>query len=372
MSKKAALYILLGTVALITALFYKVISPFVFPLLFAAVLTVLFEPVKDWIVEKVGGKKRLGAGITTGLVILLIILPMGGILIMAGVQLVDASQTVLEMIQPTETPEGTEEKANWEDSAIVEKFTGYYNKLTPEQQKKLTDSGMQTLQVVAKQMSGKTVAFVGDVIGMAIGFVIMMLALYYFQADGGSILAQVRQFSPLERKEEDELIDQFEKLCRGIIMGSVLSALAQAVAAGIGFAVAGVPNVLLLTVLTMVCSFIPFLGAGIVCISVCVYLAVNGQYVAAGVLLAYSLGFVSMIDNVIKAYVIGETVRLNPLVVFMTVIGAIQLIGLWGIFVGPMIAAFFFSFLHILHSRLVGKAEGMEAKEPTPEDSPAT
>jgi predicted PurR-regulated permease PerM len=42
-------------------------------------------------------------------------------------------------------------------------------------------------------------------------------------------------------------------------------------------------------------------------------------------LFVYSLSCVSTIDNVIKAYIIGETVRLNPLVVLITVIGAIQL-----------------------------------------------
>ena len=375
MSKKATMYILLGAVALITVLFYQVVSPFVFPLLFAAVLTVLFEPVNSWITLKVKGKKRLAAGLTTGLVSLLIILPLAGALLVAGIQMVDASQYAIEAFQPMEAgPEGEKEDPAWKDSPIVIKATELYGQLPQDKRERLQAAAMTTLQNVAKQMSGQALGLIGNLVGFGIGFVIMMLALFYFQADGDKVLSQVRRFSPLDIKEEEELIDQFEKLCRGIIMGSVLSALAQAVAAGIGFAVAGVPNALLLTVLTMVCSFIPFLGAGIVCISVCVYLAVNGQYVAAGVLLAYSLGFVSMIDNVIKAYVIGETVRLNPLVIFMTVIGAIQLIGLWGIFVGPMIAAFFFSFLHILHERLVKKDDGGNQEEdgPAPSESQAT
>ena len=145
-------------------------------------------------------------------------------------------------------------------------------------------------------------------------------------------------------------------------MGTVLSALAQAILAGIGFGIAGVPNIWLLMMVTMVFAFVPFLGAGLVCTCVAIYLAMEGRYVAAGVLFVYSLSCVSTIDNVIKAYIIGETVRLNPLVILITVIGAIQLIGLCGIFVGPMIAAFFFAFLHILHERLKEDSEAPEAK----------
>lgn len=60
---------------------------------------------------------------------------------------------------------------------------------------------------------------------------------------------------------------------------------------------------------------------------------------------------VSTSDNVIKAKVIGDHSELNPLVVLMTVIGAMQFLELWGIFVGPMIAAFFNALLKILRER---------------------
>ena len=352
MSKKLTLYLLLGTVAFIAVMFYKVISPFVFPLLFGAVLTVLFQPLNDRLIKRFKGKRRLAAGATTFIIMLLFILPLGGALVMGGLELMDASQMVLEAV---ENPDDSELQKKFEaaqNSFIGEGIQKVNDRLTPEQREKVRASGLQFLENAAKQFSGKTISLVGSAIGFIIGFFIMMLSLFYFLADGDKMIEQVRQFSPLDKREEDDLIDQFEKLCRGVIMGTVLSALAQAVLAGIGFGIAGVPNVFLLMMITMVCAFIPFLGAGLVCTSVSIYLAIEGRYVAAGVLMAYSLSCVSTIDNVIKAYIIGESVRLNPLVVLITVIGAIQLIGLWGIFVGPMVAAFFFAFLHILHARL--------------------
>src|SRR5690606_16856884 len=111
-------------------------------------------------------------------------------------------------------------------------------------------------------------------------------------------------------------------------------------------------NVLLLMVVTMVFSFIPFMGAGSVVAIVSLWIALDGRYVAAGLLVAYGLVVVSTCDNVIRAYVIGSEAQMNPLVAFITVIGAIQLIGRWGVLVGPLVAALFYTLLKLLQGRL--------------------
>jgi predicted PurR-regulated permease PerM len=56
-------------------------------------------------------------------------------------------------------------------------------------------------------------------------------------------------------------------------------------------------------------------------------------------------------DNLIKAYVIGNRARMHPYVVLVTVLGAIQFVGLWGVFLGPITAAFFYSLVNILHQK---------------------
>jgi predicted PurR-regulated permease PerM len=138
-----------------------------------------------------------------------------------------------------------------------------------------------------------------------------------------------------------------------VIVGTVVAARAQALMAGVGFFFAGVPNVLLLMAVTMFFAFIPFVGAGTVVTLVSVWLALDGHYLAAGLLLVYNLIVVSLMDNVIRSLVIGSHARMNPLVAFITVVGALQLIGLWGIFVGPLIAAFFYTLLKLLREKIV-------------------
>lgn len=351
MPRNFSLYVILGAVALIGILFFQVIQPFIFSLLFAAVLAVLFRPVYSKAVKLCSGKRRIAAGLTTTLIVLVIILPVAGAVTMAGFQLFEVGTQLVQVVDSPEDSQLAEKLQRIEESHAVKAITDTYSRLPPEQQQQFRSSASKAAEGLAKRLYQRTIGLAGDVVGSAIGFLIMMLAVYYFLADGETILGEIRQLSPLRDQEETTLFDQFERLCRGVVMGSVVSALVQAILAGLGFAVAGVPNVWMLMVLTMFCAFVPFIGAFSVYTAVSLLLVVEQQYLAAGLLFAYGVAVVSTSDNLIKAYVIGEQSRLNPLVVLITVIGAMELIGLWGIFVGPMVAAFFYALLKILRDR---------------------
>jgi predicted PurR-regulated permease PerM len=137
------------------------------------------------------------------------------------------------------------------------------------------------------------------------------------------------------------------------VLATFLSAITQAVLAGIGFAVVGIENLWLLSACTLLLSMIPFLGAAAVWIPVCILLVVQDRYLAAGLLAAYCAGIVSTSDNVVKVYIIQGQARLHPLVVFVSIIGALRIYGLWGIFVGPIVAMIFYLLLEIIRDKQV-------------------
>lgn len=58
---------------------------------------------------------------------------------------------------------------------------------------------------------------------------------------------------------------------------------------------------------------------------------------------------------------------MHPFVVLVTVLGALQLVGLWGIFIGPMTAAFFYALLNILRSRLLDDEDDSVRRQATAE-----
>src|SRR3989304_3920616 len=142
----------------------------------------------------------------------------------------------------------------------------------------------------------------------------MVIALYYFLADGPAIIEALMRLSPLEKRHELELFARFVQVSRSVVLATLLSAAAQGVLAGAAyyFVLPSAAPIFLLTALTMVLAIVPFVGAagpwGFVCAWVYLYgeRMVDGQLVADGnpikaiVLAVYCAVVVSGIDNVIK------------------------------------------------------------------------
>jgi len=347
--------LLLATVVLIGVLFYQVIQPFVISLLFATVLAVLFRPVDTWLVRRFSLSEQLAAAITTLGVLLLILIPLGGALAIAGLQLVNISHEVSEIVSTSSDSEELAEKIEQkiDENEFASNVKKQYEDLSLENRKRVEGIATRVADGFVRRVYQKTFDLVGDLVNFLIGLVVTGMALYYALADGDDLLHQANDFIPLDQSEQDEIISQFGKVCRGVVLGTVVAAFAQAVLAGLAFAVAGVPNVFLLMAVTMFFAFIPFIGAGSVVILVAAWLAIGGEYLTAGLLLVYSVAIVSVSDNFIRAYIIGTEAKMNPLLAFITVLGAIQLIGLMGIFVGPMIAALFYTLIKLLRDRIM-------------------
>ena len=80
-------------------------------------------------------------------------------------------------------------------------------------------------------MALRTTQFVGEAL---IGLFVMVLATYYFFADGPAMLRAILRLSPIEGGRTQELIDQFDSVTRAVVMATLLSALVQGLLAGGG------------------------------------------------------------------------------------------------------------------------------------------
>ncbi len=354
MSKKFSIYFLVGTVALMGVLFFQVIKPFLFGLFCAAVLAVLFRPLYQREVKWLNGRKRVAAGLTTFAVLGLILLPIVFAILLAVTQLATYSSAIAEFVDDPQHSKLNVQAQKVAKSAPIVWLTERRKMLPENQQAKMDELIGKTINSVTDTVSKRTIGFVTDAISFLINFIVMVFALYYFFADGDLFVEEIKYLSPLGAEDQQVLLDEFEKVCRGVITGTILAALAQGVLAGIGFAIIGLPSFWLLAVVTMFFSFVPFMGAGVVWIGVCLWMLLSGHYWQAGFIAIYGVSIISSCDNVIKAYVIGGQAKLHPLVVLITVLGAIQVVGLFGIFIGPMLAAFFYALLKIMRERVFG------------------
>jgi predicted PurR-regulated permease PerM len=191
-----------------------------------------------------------------------------------------------------------------------------------------------------------------DLFMFVVGLAVMMLGVYYFLADHGKILGELERLSPLDPEDDRELCDSFVRVCRGVLLGNVLAAILQALLNGIGFTILRIETAWLLGFCTFFLSFVPFVGAGAVWSFVAIGLVLEQRYWSAGFLVAYGVLIVSSVDNLVRAFAIHGSAHIHPLVALVSILGAIQLLGLWGIVIGPVTAAFFYALLNILRKRL--------------------
>ena len=129
---------------------------------------------------------------------------------------------------------------------------------------------------------------------------------------------------------------------RGVMYGLLGTALAQGFVAAIGFAIAGVPAVMLLGVATFLLSLIP-VGPPLIWGGAAIWLFQQGETGWGIFMLLWGFFLISSVDNIIKPLLISRGSRLSFLLVILGVMGGVLAFGFVGIFIGPTLLAVGFS-----------------------------
>jgi predicted PurR-regulated permease PerM len=251
---------------------------------------------------------------------------------------------------------GNEIQEEKELSAQLKRFIQpFLTKLTQTTGIPLDDQTLnQALSLASGYVAKSAITVVQSVIKILVGLVIMVIALYYFLADGPGMIRALMRLSPLDNRYEQELLERFAQVSRAVVVATLLSAVVQGALAGIGYYFALPPEapIFLLTALTMVTAMIPFFGAAAVWVLVCGWVYLHGELSTTIILAAYCTVIVSGIDNIIKPLVLHGQSNLHPLLALLSILGGVTVLGPVGILVGPMLVSFLQALLNMLRKEL--------------------
>ena len=260
---------------------------------------------------------------------------------------------------PPEDPRGVTltERADAEYAQVRSDLLGSPWRVWLKRQANPSEEQVAALRVRAAQFADSLAVggarYAGDVLpDLLVGMAVMIIALYYFLADGPAMIQALMRLSPLDDRYEEQLLREFATVSRAVVVATLLSALAQGILAGIGYFFAGVGSLALLTMLTMLFALIPFIGGAAVWVPCCLWLFLEGRTTAAIVLTVYCAVVVSMADNIIKPLVLQGQSNLHPLLALLSVLGGVKALGPIGIVVGPMVVAFLQALLKMLQVEL--------------------
>ncbi len=233
-------------------------------------------------------------------------------------------------------------------------YLRFIKDLAHPDQKSLALAFQSVREYIQPRLLSLTSATVGFTVRMIIGTAILIVCVFFFLYDGPGMIKTIMALVPLDDRYEAELLLEFDRVSRAVVLATVFSAITQGAVAGLGYYVAGMPSLVLLIMLTTMCAMIPFVGPAIVWVPACLYLAFyENRIVAAGALALWGVLVVGTVDNFVKAGVLHGQSQLHPLLALLSVLGGVQALGPIGIVVGPMAVVLLQTSLSILQREMM-------------------
>jgi predicted PurR-regulated permease PerM len=336
-------YFLIFSIVGVFYLLLTIIEPFLTILLVAAILTILFYGMYEWILKKFHGMSRLSALLSCFIVIFIIVVPLIGFVILLAREGLEMYDTVSTMIANGDL----DAFFKWEEGGWIfdlkESLKPAVNLDSIDIKSMIIDSAQNVSTFLVSQ-SAVIVKNFGTIV---VSFFIMLFSMYYLFKDGEKIVDKLTVISPLPRKYENEIIKRIAETVKAIAFGTFLTAFIQGILAGIGFAIVGVSNPVFWGAATGLFSLIPLIGTSAIWGPASILLLLFGNYFGGVFLMIWGLFVVGTVDNLVRPYLIGTRSKTYPLLTFFVVLGGIWTFGLKGLIFGPIVLILLITLLHV-------------------------
>lgn len=329
---------LLFLLSLLGYLNYQIFKPFLSPMAWAVVLAIVFYPMFD-IIRKYVKWHSLASFISLIIIILIIIGPFSYVSFLIAIEIKDLPRYIqeggLEEIKRTvETPFVR---------GVINKIINTFNISEEEIEKSIIDA----LNLFGRRLLENISKGIGNILSVGLNFIFMVIALFFILKDGGDFLKKIRDYLPFTENQKNRLVSQTKDVIVSTIYGGVAVAIAQGTIGGVTFFLLGISSPALWGLAISIASFIPLIGAFGVWGPMTIYLFIRGEILQGIILALVGTFLISLIDNILKPIIIGGRTKMPVLLIFFSVLGGIQLFGLIGLIMGPLVVAIFISVIDI-------------------------
>jgi predicted PurR-regulated permease PerM len=318
-----------GVLALLLYWSLVLVRPFFSIVIWSAVLAVALYPVFDWTARQLGGRRRLAAALITILNLLIVIGPATWL----ALGLINSLQLVAERLDlsnltmpaPPKTikdwPLIGEQAYQFWDLASTN-FAAAFAKIAPQ----LKPLGAGLLRIGADTGIG-IVKFLASIV----------IAGFLF-SPAPSLVSGINMFARrLNPGRGEEFVQLAGTTIRAVSRGVIGISVLQALLAGIGLSVAGIPQASLISFAVLMFGIVQ-IGAAVVLIPVIIWAWMSMEFTAALLFTAY-MAPVNLVDNILKPVVMGRGLKTPTLVIFVGVVGGTLAYGISGLFLGPIVLA---------------------------------
>jgi predicted PurR-regulated permease PerM len=343
---------LLTATVLISVLFFQVIAPFVVPLVLAAIAAAMMGPVNKRLNKFLGGRKSLASVLTLLFLAVAILAPLFAIVYLAAIQAAGLTDTVRDTAQ------------NLSESQISDflpKWLPYEAELERVWPKVVQKIGEFT-HAAANYFVTILPAVTRGAANMFLSLFVFIYALFFFLQMEPSIMVRVLGYTGLHKPMQETLIERVISISRATIKGTLLIGVIQGALGGISLWVVGISGFAFWSVVMMILSVIPGLGAPSVLVGAAIYLGTQGDWTSAIGLAAWAILAVGTVDNILRPILVGRDAKLHDVMILISSLGGLGVFGITGLVLGPVLAGLFVSIWSTLSDNIDLSENGPELK----------
>jgi len=320
---------------------YQVWKPFLTPIAWAIVLSILFYPLYAFLL-KLLRQRAVTSALVLCLILILILGPFSYLTFLLVKEIKALSETMtsgkLDAIKNLVQHPSV--------MAAIENVTSLLSIRVHE----VDQAVMDQISQLGKELIGGLTRGIREILTVAFHFIIMAFSIFFFLKDGPTLFKKVREYLPFSENQKERLEQRVRDLIISTIYGGVIVAMVQGTLGGIAFGIVGITSPILWGAMMALASFLPVVGPFIIWVPASIYLLVEGA-IFRGILLAVMGTFgISLVDNLLRPLIIGNRTKMPFLAIFFSVLGGIRLFGIIGFVMGPMVLVLFLSVIEIFRS----------------------
>ncbi|WP_409159718.1 AI-2E family transporter [Pectobacterium sp. B2J-2] len=329
----------------VTLAFFDILAPYYSAILWAAVLAVIFHPLKSKIRQKLNDRNGVASLLTVLIIFLIVFIPLG---VIASSLVVEINEVYTRLQDsntrfPVVLAELFQHLPRWARHFLAEHGLDNAAKI----QQELSQVALKGGQYLA----GSVLLIGKGTFTFFVGFGVMLYLLFFLLKDGSYLVNLILESLPLSTHVKHHLLVKFAAVSRATVKGTVVVAVVQGTLGGIAFSIAGIEGSLLWGSLMAFLSLIPAVGSAIIWVPAAIYLFATNMLWQAIFIVAFFVLVIGLVDNILRPLLVGKDTKMPDYLILIATLGGMEIYGINGFVIGPLIAALFIACWNILSGR---------------------
>lgn len=341
--RAANITVIAAGISVLAWLFVKYALAALAPFMLAAIIAAIVSPAAEYL----SSKSKIPRKVISAVLVLLFFAALAAIIAFGMVRLAGEIGDLIDRL--TVDPEMI---ANALDTiaerirALGERFGAVGKLLESDSIKQLgididellVDALSSILSAVTSAIPGAAMNMIAGIPSLLLFIAVFLLSAYYFCTDGDTVKKAFTSILPDSwQKKLPQLKNKIRRAIGGYVKAYLCLMAITFSEMVIGLSVLGVKYVFLMAILISFVDVLPILGTGAILVPWAIFsFATSDTRLGVGLLILYAASLV--IRQIAEPKIVGSSLGIHPLATLASIYLGIRLIGIWGIFIGPISA----------------------------------